>query len=83
LILQGLTTDEIMVKVDACRIMINQVRYKMGAAKPRTMPKTSIAERYAMASHLVQSGMTIYEACKSVRLSTRNYYEQKNAPVIS
>jgi hypothetical protein len=79
LILQGLTTDEIMEKVDACRIMINQVRYKMGEAKKRDMPETGIVERYAMASHLVQSGMVISEACKSVKLSTRDYYLQKKA----
>jgi hypothetical protein len=79
LILQGLTTDEIMDKVDACRIMINQVRYKMGEAKKRDMPETPIEQRYAMALHLVQSGMVISEACKSVKLSTRDYYLQKKA----
>ena len=68
-----------MEKVDACRIMINQLRVKMGKAKKRTMPEASIAERYAMASHLVQSGMVISEACKSVQLSTRDYYEHKKA----
>jgi hypothetical protein len=78
LILQGLTTDEIMKKVDACRIMINQVRYKMGEAKKRDMPETPIEQRYAMALHLVQSGMVISEACKSVKLSTRDYYLQRN-----
>lgn len=83
LIEQGLSTDAIMEKVDACRIMINQLRVKMGKAKKRTMPETGIAERYAMASHLVQSGMVISEACKSVKLSTRDYYLQKKASVVS
>jgi hypothetical protein len=67
-----------MKKVDACRIMINQVRYKMGEAKKRDMPETPIEQRYAMALHLVQSGMVISEACKSVKLSTRDYYLQRN-----
>ena len=79
LILQGLTTDEILEKVDACRIMVNQLRYKMGSAKPRSMPEAPIEQRYAMALHLFQSGMVISEACKSVKLSTRDYYLQKKA----
>jgi hypothetical protein len=77
LILQGLTTDEIMNRVDACRIMINQVRYKMGLAKPRNMPETSMIERYKMAVSLVSDGMTVTEACKNVRLSSRDYVKMK------
>jgi hypothetical protein len=77
LILQGLTTDEIMNKVDACRIMINQVRYKMGSAKPRNRPETSMAERYKMVVSLVSDGMTVTEACRNVRLSSRDYVKMK------
>lgn len=83
LILKGLTTDQILEKVDACRIMVNQLRYKMGSAKARTMPETTIEKRYAMAAHLVRSGMVISEACKSVKLSTRDYYLQKKAAKVS
>ena len=83
LIEQGLSTDAIMEKVDACRIMINQLRKKMGKAKKRDMPDTPTKQRYEMALHLVQSGMVISEACKSVKLSTRDYYLQKKASVIS
>jgi hypothetical protein len=77
LILQGLTTDKIMDRVDACRIMINQVRYKMGLAKPRNMPETSMAERYQMVASLVSDGMTVTEACRNVRLSSRDYVKMK------
>jgi hypothetical protein len=49
---------------------------KLKAEKKRPI-KPTITQRRVMASYLVRIGFNVSEACRSVRLSTDDYYGRK------
>jgi hypothetical protein len=51
---------------------------KIRAEKNKPVKPTT-RQRRAMAAYLVRAGMSVYQACRSVKLSTRDYYLQKKA----
>ena len=46
---------------------------KLRAEKKKPI-KPSMEQRASMVAHLVRLGFTVYESCRSVRLSTEDYY---------
>jgi hypothetical protein len=56
---------------------ISQTKRKLGLSKPTPRSDKSFAERYQMVVSLVSDGMTVTEACRNVRLSSRDYVKMK------
>jgi len=56
---------------------VAQTKRKLGLSKPTPRSDKSFAERYRMVADLVRDGMTVTEACKNVRLSSRDYVKMK------
>jgi hypothetical protein len=53
---------------------LNFAKLKTEKKKP---PRPTIAQRKMMASYLVKIGFNVVDACRSVRLSTDDYYGRK------
>ena len=53
---------------------LNFAKLKTEKKKP---PRPTIAQRKKMASYLVRIGFNVSDACRSVRLSTDDYYGRK------
>jgi hypothetical protein len=53
---------------------LNFAKLKAEKKKP---PRPTIAQRKMMASYLVRIGFNVVDACRSVRLSTDDYYGRK------
>jgi DNA-binding NarL/FixJ family response regulator len=73
----GLTTKRIIELTDFNRATVNQAKRKLGLSKPTPRSDKSFAERYQMVVSLVSDGMTVTEACRNVRLSSRDYVKMK------
>lgn len=81
LLRSGLTIKRIIQLTDFNRSTVNQAKRKIGMSKVVPRNDKSFAERYQMAVSLVADGMTVTEACRNVRLSSRDYVKQKKAAV--
>lgn len=83
LLKQGLTAKRVVEITDFNRSTVMQAKRKAGMSRRVPRCEYSFAQRYKMAVSLIADGLTVTEACRNVRLSSRDYVAQKNAPVIS
>ena len=56
---------------------VRDIKKTLGLSKPTPRSDKSFAERYRMVVSLVSDGMTVTEACRNVRLSSRDYVKMK------
>ncbi len=75
----GVATKRIVQLTDFNYSTVAQAKRKLGLSKPTPRSGMSFNERYEMVVSLVADGMTVTEACRNVRLSSRDYSAQKKA----
>ena len=73
----GATVKRIIQLTDFNYSTVAQTKRKLGLSKPTPRSNKSFAERYQMVVSLVSDGMTVTEACRNVRLSSRDYVKMK------
>jgi hypothetical protein len=77
LLLSGASIKRITELTNFGYSSIAQTKRKLGLSKPTPRSDKSFAERYGMAVSLVSDGMNQTEACRNVRLSSRDYVRLK------
>ena len=77
LLQNGYTSQQIMNQVDCDQNLINQVRKRHGFSKSHSCATIRVMQSYEMAKKLVSDGMTVKEACASVKISDSSYGKYK------
>jgi hypothetical protein len=74
---ENLPVKRIIELTDFNYSTVAQTKRKLGLSKPTPRSDKSFAGRYQMVAALVRDGMTVTEACRNVRLSSRDYVRLK------
>jgi AraC-like DNA-binding protein len=77
LLTDGKTSKQVCEITGFSSSSIKSIKHKNGLAKKRHKPEHTLKQRYKMALSLILSGMTVTEACRNVRLSSRDYVKMK------
>jgi DNA-binding NarL/FixJ family response regulator len=77
LLQSGMPTKQIIKLTEFTDSQIRDIKKRLGLSKPTPRSDKSFAERYRMVVDLIRDGMTVTEACRNVRLSSRDYVRLK------
>jgi hypothetical protein len=77
LLQNGYTSKQIMNQVDCDQNLVNQVRKHHGLSRSKSCATIRVMQSYEMAKKLVRDGMTVKEACASVKISDSSYGKYK------
>ena len=80
LLKQGLTTYEILNKVDCTMEFIAQIRCRNGFSVPPSKAQIIASGKAAEARKLTAEGKTVVQACKAVGISTATYAKYRKVP---
>jgi DNA-binding NarL/FixJ family response regulator len=77
LLKSGMTNNQVVKLAGFNASSVGSIKCQLGLAKKTPRSDKSFAERYQMVASLVSDGMTVTEACRNVRLSSRDYVKMK------